>query len=363
MLYSVFATLLCLSWDSGEFKRHPRFGRWTMLVCLLLGTAYTALIVQQSMDAAVDQNRTYGNLANGDVHWNALPILSGLIGSIVEAYLGVRAGILITRRWLRYAFWIWLACLILVGLAFASLTCVDGVLFYKGYAATDLPVTYNHATAVWLFTSAGADLSITIACAWALRSRMKGFNNVTDGLLRRLIYFSVRTAAISCFFSIVSSVVLLSLGDTDLESFLAFAFWMPMPGFYCLSLFTFQASSRRAIDERLGTNTTAAGANAGTPHHQGRGVYIRRQVDVVSGRKTASASSGFPPGTGQGVGTSSGGSARLGMPLQISVHQQSVTEYDEPAGPVDMGGGESSVDEDDEREKRDKREEGLGAFV
>lgn len=97
-----------------------------------------------------------------------------------------------------------------------------------GAEPSSLAVEYADASSLWLLSSAIADLSISVCCGWALYSRIAGFNETTDSLLRRLIWISVRTASYTTILSLAGAATNLAWGDDSLLSYVAIALWLPM---------------------------------------------------------------------------------------------------------------------------------------
>lgn len=79
------------------------------------------------------------------------------------------------------------------------------------------------SAAVWLWSSAIADVSISLAAAYSLKSRIAGFNRETDSLLRTLIFIVLRTAAYTAILSIVVAAVESVYKDYQLQSFVTAA--------------------------------------------------------------------------------------------------------------------------------------------
>lgn len=75
------------------------------------------------------------------------------------------------------------------------------------------------SAAVWLWSSAIADVSISVAAAYSLKSRIAGFNRETDSVLRTLIFIVLRTAAYTAIISIVVAAVESVYKDYQLQSF------------------------------------------------------------------------------------------------------------------------------------------------
>ncbi|BGP34808.1 hypothetical protein JCM10296v2_006632 [Rhodotorula toruloides] len=202
----------------------------------------------------VSQDRSSFVLENGDLTWNVLPMLIGIITAITEGFLAARAGQLIAFRLVRFLFSRWLGVLIALVLIGSAVTCADGVLYYDGAEAADLVIQYSTGNSIYFWASCVADISISVACAWSLRARIAGFYAATDSLLRHLISIAFRTAAYTAVFSLVSAILATVYGDDTLDTWIVYCFWMFMPAAYGLSLFTFATSSKRAIEQRLGSS-------------------------------------------------------------------------------------------------------------
>ncbi|BGP27117.1 hypothetical protein Rt10032_c12g4856 [Rhodotorula toruloides] len=293
--FGVFCTLFCLYAATGELRRHQRAGQLVLIASLFLNLVYTACIFYESYVTAISQDRRSFTLQNGDAGWNALPTLIAAITALTEGYLSARAGLLILSRFVRVLFFVWMGCLIALVIIGGAVTTADGVFYYNGAEPGDLAISYSAGTAMYFWASAVADVSISVACACSLRARIAGFNSRTDSLLRHLIVLAFRTASYTAIVSLVSAVF----------------FWVLMPAAYGLSLFTFSVSSKRAIDQRLGSS--------GSPG------YVPAQ-----GPKRHPAATSPLPETPIPLHNMCGAQLRPGqIPLQIRVQHEKVVSVDE----------------------------------
>ncbi|GAA5975086.1 hypothetical protein JCM11641_000026 [Rhodosporidiobolus odoratus] len=255
--------------SSGEYSRLPRsVSKMVLGVLAGLELAYAGLIFVEQWGLSVRQKRTVEGLIELDPAWNALPLIAGWIAALTQCFLTYRASsvwlpILFAncsaiqaehhpfvqfipgKKW-KVAFWGWMGFLVLIGLFGSTLWNV-----YGGLAT--LPIGWNNAVCIWLVASAAADISISVALAWSLRRRIVGFNQTTDGLLRKLVWLALRTAAYTAVLSLVGAVIAACYRDGDYATTnLNLAFWLPMPAIYGISLFTTVSSSRRAINTTIG---------------------------------------------------------------------------------------------------------------
>lgn len=97
----------------------------------------------------------------------------------------------------------------------------------QSYFGRPAPLTYFAAEAVWLWSSAAADVFISIALSISLRQRIRGFNPTLDGVLRHLIIVGFRTAAYTAVISIVGASLATAFSRSDNYQFatIGFAFW------------------------------------------------------------------------------------------------------------------------------------------
>lgn len=116
-----------------------------------------------------------------------------------------------------------MGCLIGLVIIGGAVTTADGVFYYEGSDGTDLAIPYNTGQSLYFWGSTVADISISIACAWSLRSRIAGFNARTDSLLRHLIVVAFRTAAYTAILSVVSAILSSMFKDDDPRSFITYA--------------------------------------------------------------------------------------------------------------------------------------------
>ncbi|GAA5921187.1 hypothetical protein JCM3775_004131 [Rhodotorula graminis] len=332
LLFGAVISLYLQAWRTGEFRAQSRPARLAMYLSLGLNAVYTGIVFYENYDASVSQNRTYNYLSNGNATWNSLSMLNGVIAALTEAFLACKAGKFIPSRKLRWVFFIWMGCVIGLVLAGSAMATANGYLYYLAAADSDEPalvLTYNTSLAIFLYASAFADLSISATIAWALHSRIAGFNETTDSLLRRLIWLSIRSASYTTALSIAAAVTMSVWGENNLLSFITIALWMPMPALYGLSLFSFSFGARRAIDSRLGGPT-----NATPPQPPGGGIYVRRSVHAFDSKGVSIRRHGLLDDDELSR------SRRAPPPMRIKVEQQSVVQYEEPDLELGEGVGE-----------------------
>ncbi|BGP54320.1 hypothetical protein JCM8202_000752 [Rhodotorula sphaerocarpa] len=309
LLLGVFSTLFGSYAASGELRRHRALGRFTLWLSLALNWVYTGLCFWESWIAAVSQNRTVHRLASGDIAWQFLPLLAGIIGVVTQAFLTSHALLLLPHRSLRLPFCAWMGALIAAQLTGATAACVNGVLYVKGRPEVS-GLSYNRSLSLWLWASAAADLSISAVCCYSIRKRLVGFARETDPLIVKLVVIAFRTAAYTSLMSVIGAVLASTFSaDFDLRSFTGFAFWLCQPGLYGIALFTFSRSNRRVVDNRSRFEPTRPTSPTGATKPE------------VNGERRPSRPTLSP--------SSSEHSTTPRSPLEIRVHRERVVSVEE----------------------------------
>ncbi|GAA5902558.1 hypothetical protein JCM8208_006923 [Rhodotorula glutinis] len=297
--------------ELGQHARKVKAVSW--VVCALV-VCCVGMACEELIDTGVSQDRDTDSLFAGPPQSNVLPILGGLTGAVCQAFLMVRAAALFPSRSVRIAFYVVTSAAILLALAGAALFSAMGFLITEGKLA---PLQYFTAEAIWLWSSAAADLLISLALAHTLHRRIAGFNSRTDGVLWRLIIVALQTAAYTSVISIAGAAVATAFEKSSnvLTSTAAFAFWLPLPALHAISLYT-TLSSRRHVQTQLNGSllTTGGVANDG----------LTLPFSVVSG--AAAPRSGTRSAAG-----GAGGGARAPVPvhLAVKVEREEEVSYDD----------------------------------
>ncbi|GAA5854144.1 hypothetical protein JCM9279_002849 [Rhodotorula babjevae] len=261
LLYGSFCTVFLNYCISGDFARLPgRANRVTLAVLFGLVTVTTALTADALWKLAVEQTRTIDEIIAGPTESCLLTLFGGLTGSLTQVALARRAGAFIDSLKIRAAFYAFIAALVAASLFGSVAATVIG--FIWAVQEPDFVNTLNWSTsiAIWLWSSAVADCAICFALAWALRRRVAGFNERTDGLLKRLAWLSVRSASYTAVVAVGGAIAGSLYRDTVIEwSNLSVAFWAPMPPLYGFAFFSTTSASRRAIEDAFAPTSTRPG--------------------------------------------------------------------------------------------------------
>ncbi|GAA6047485.1 hypothetical protein JCM3770_005770 [Rhodotorula araucariae] len=264
LFYGAFCTLFISHCVSGEFQRMPgRIHKIMLGTLFFLVTVCSAVTLDALWKLAVLQDRRINTIAVGPVESCSLTLLSGLIGAITQAALARRAGTFIENRKIRWLFYMCLAALVVVSVFGSLAATVFGFIWAVQTPNYFNTLNWSTCVAIWLWSAAVADCVICGALAWSLGRRVAGFNSRTDSLLKRLAWYSVRSASYTAIVAVGGAVAGSLYGDSVLEwTNLTVAFWAPMPPLYGIAYFTTTSSSRRAIETAFGAEGSDAAAGA-----------------------------------------------------------------------------------------------------
>ncbi|GAA6030172.1 hypothetical protein JCM8097_009297 [Rhodosporidiobolus ruineniae] len=361
---------LFTSYVQTDFHQHSRRVRAVMWVVFVLVLGCLGMAMEEITGTGISQDRSAELLLVGPAQSNVLPILTAATSSVCQGFLMVRAASLMNNRTCRYLFGTLTSALILLSVVGAALFSADGFLASAGNAYA--PLEFTTAIAIWLFGGAAADLSISIAFAWTLRSKIAGFNSNTDSILKRLIIVALRTAAYTSVISLAGASVAtaVSWSNFNWRTIAAGnAFWLPLPALHGISLYT-TLSTRRVVNERLGgggAQTRAFAANAddaekgrrtpGGTSSSSRSIRLGPLGKLASTGSAVSKKSGSGGGGGGGTrsadhgvasmtGRSSAGGVGEGSmraPLQIQVQEEEEVRYEDDADDFDEDLGRRST--------------------
>ncbi|GAA6062405.1 hypothetical protein JCM10212_006191 [Sporobolomyces blumeae] len=249
VLWGIFLILHLQYTLSPTYSRHSFAVRVTSWVVFVLVGIFNVLAFVNNFHWMVVINRSTYTIFIGWPLDFVFPSVTGATGFIVQAFLALRASVLIRNRKIRIAFLGALGLTILTSLVFSLLTTASGFMYFYG-TPNKIVLDYNKSAALWLWTSASADVAISVSLYFTLKQRL-GHSAKTDSILRKLILTALQTASYTSVLAVTGAIVsLIFKVDQSSNALLHFAFWMPLPGCYALSLHTTLAT-RRTIDQHL----------------------------------------------------------------------------------------------------------------
>ncbi|GAA5923755.1 DUF6534 domain-containing protein [Sporobolomyces koalae] len=311
LLFGIFLQQIISYRD--ELGSHSRLSKYAVATVLVLNLVYTAICFEDGYVLAAGSDRTVIWLLNGSAIWQALPLLNGVIASTTEAFLTIRAGGFFENRKAKCIFYVWQSCLIILVLFGSFASFAQGLIgYYRPYEVEVIP--YNTATSLWLWASAAADCSISLALAYWLNRRIANFNEVTDSVLRKLIMIGMRSAAFTAILSVAGAIMSsLYSGWDPAKANIPIAFWVPTGALYGISLFTTMTSTRSVIEKRLGQVTSGTSPVTGQC--------------IPRNRSTMDSSSG-PVGKRMVGHPLQKRKSQVAIPLVVNVHREIVRDID-----------------------------------
>ncbi|GAA5997206.1 hypothetical protein JCM5350_004169 [Sporobolomyces pararoseus] len=230
-----------------KFARAVKIVNWLVFALVLI---YNILAFVNNLHWMLAIERTPIQILNGWPLDFVFPTSAGLCGLAAQIFLSFRASVLIRSPLTRISF---LGVVIALSiLSFASSIAVT-VLAFILYNHGSSGFSYNNAVSLWLISSAIVDVSISVALTITLRQRV-GMVKEVDSLLRRLMIVGLQSACYTAIPAVAGAVVSIVWRDvTSPFSLLHFAFWMPLPCCYGISLYT-TIATRKIIDNHIENN-------------------------------------------------------------------------------------------------------------
>ncbi|GAA5840488.1 hypothetical protein JCM11251_007600 [Rhodosporidiobolus azoricus] len=302
---------------------HPRkTARKVLITLIVLNVIYGAFMFEEAFVLGVRQKRDVESLLEATLQWNVIPCLAGVVGATAQGFLTVRAGVFFKRKWIRHLFNAWQGLLIFNSLFWAIWTGVMGgiIISAGGDPDINLPVPWNISVVIYLCSVASTDIGISVALGLSLRSRIAGFSESTDSVLKQLIWLGLRTAAFTVVLAVPGAVLagLYTVSDVE-DTNITGALWIPLPAIHSLAFLYTISTTQRTVNSTSTVNGAgksgmsirsrspgpARSRNAlGMNHAGGSGIRIvvETDVDFDDDDDVSAGSSGSARGNKHGIG-------------------------------------------------------------
>ncbi|ORY89104.1 hypothetical protein BCR35DRAFT_300911 [Leucosporidium creatinivorum] len=233
---------------SNSFGRESKRAKWVIGAVVVFTTASGAISIAETWRWGTLQRRSADDLESTTPLDAIQPIPAVIVGLLVQFVFASRAVPMITNRTVKR---LWIAVMgvtMLGGVVGAVLTIVMGFAYANNVAESYLPLNFSIALMVWMHSSTVSDLMITVTLCITLRKRIAGFNRNTDVLLSRLMQLSVESAAYTTCLSLSAAIYsIFTLKTSYFSESAPYAFWIPLPGAYAVSLFATLATRSRLL--------------------------------------------------------------------------------------------------------------------
>ncbi|GAA5890453.1 hypothetical protein JCM8208_004878 [Rhodotorula glutinis] len=249
ILYGLYVAQHARYATGPSYRRLSMPVRATLWLVMGLTSVYGAILFADTVYWTVTVKRSPDEILVGVKLDAVVPLFDAFVAVPVQILLAIRATILIQRPAVRRSFLLVTILAILVSLTGAILSCAT-TLMYINDTIDDVSLSYNAPTAVWLWAAAIADVLISTCLWWTLRQRLQGYDERTDSLLRTLMHTTLKTAAYTAVLAVAGAAVASATNDGGVYSLVTWAFFLPLPACYALSLYT-TMSSRKEIEHYL----------------------------------------------------------------------------------------------------------------
>ena len=143
-------------------------------------------------------------------------------------------------------------------------------------------ISWTNAVLVWLWVSAGIDVLISASYIFNLTRRLGGVTSTVGAtqVLHLIVRLVVQSAAFTAVLAIAAASVTAAYpGFSLMTEDLFYAFWIPLPLLYALSLFT-TLSIREKVTTTLGNSS---GQGFSVPKAARRGSHAQSRTAIHSG--------------------------------------------------------------------------------
>lgn len=216
-----------------------------------------------------------------------LPFLTGLMAFLVQGWFLRRTALLFRTRTSAIVFTAVVFLLQLTALAGSIGVAYLNFITNSNSASNDGARYYAITNSLWLWSSCTVDVGISGTLSYLLKAHVVGFNQKTDSTLVKIIKLSIETASYTAVMASIAAII--SDVTINTSSFftadIIYAFWVPLPSLYTLSLLTTLESRDRLSQEltglpvivNCGPRTASEFASANFP---GTTDYVNFRVDV-----------------------------------------------------------------------------------
>ncbi|KAJ8297019.1 hypothetical protein OF846_000275 [Rhodotorula toruloides] len=247
VLYGIYAATHTRYIASEPYTRLALRVKTVLWAVFALLTAYSALVFCDVVHWTTTLKRSPDDILHGwPVDW-LLPLFAGFVALPVQAVLAVRAAAGIEERKSRKMFVFAMALWILVAFAASIATTVAGFTARDTASLKINPREHDIVTAVWLWSTTVVNLALTISLALTLSQRRTAYDETTTSRIKASISALMHTASITAVLAFAGALsVTVVVTEHAMCSLIDWAFWLPLPACYGISLYTTQPTRRPA---------------------------------------------------------------------------------------------------------------------
>lgn len=175
------------------------------------------------------------------------PALSGAVGFGTQGWFARRSALLFENRSCKLFFLATVGVIMLTSFAGAIGASYFDFVSISPTNSKSICTVWKITNALFLWGSAFVDSINTSVLCFLLATKVAHFNQRTDSLLKKIMVLSIETALYTTVAAIVAAVVVLTYINPTSSTTVAvsWAFWVPLPSLYTLSLLTTLVSRER----------------------------------------------------------------------------------------------------------------------
>ncbi|BGP28718.1 hypothetical protein JCM10296v2_000454 [Rhodotorula toruloides] len=239
VLYGIYAANHARYIASEPYARLALRVKAVLWAVFALLTAYSALVFCDVVHWTTTLKRSPEDVLHGwPVDW-LLPLFAGCVAMPVQALLAFRAAAGIEERTSRKMFVLAMALWILAAFAASIATTVAGF--------TASPREHDIVTAVWLWSTTVVNLALTISLAVTLSQRRAVSDETTASRIKAPLSALMHTASFTAVLAFAGALsVTVVVTEHAMWSLIDWAFWLPLPACYGISLHTTRSIRRSA---------------------------------------------------------------------------------------------------------------------
>ncbi|SCZ99472.1 BZ3500_MvSof-1268-A1-R1_Chr3-1g06027 [Microbotryum saponariae] len=274
LIFYGFGLSLFVRYVTGpQYKADSRRIKLWLWAVVFAATGQAAITFDSIFHYGTSQRRDVDTLYAQTLADCFATVPTGIVGALVQSFLGLRAVSLFDNNLYRSLF-ITMASLLIMGGLIGSWLFVAASFMLRNNVTPPPGLSFTLANGwvcrtgntylivahllnldlwptprLWLWCCCIMDVLLTVTLSLLLYKRIVGFNSGTDSMLRSVIILSIETASYTATFALIAAILSDSFSDDSLLTNSTGAFYQPLSSFYLIS-FIVTLASRQGLREK-----------------------------------------------------------------------------------------------------------------
>ncbi|KDE07490.1 hypothetical protein MVLG_02165 [Microbotryum lychnidis-dioicae p1A1 Lamole] len=248
IFYGFGLSLLVRYVTGAQYKADSRRIKLWLWAVVFAATGQAAITFGSIFHYGTSQRRDVDTLYAQTLADCFATVPAGIVGALVQSFLGLRAVSLFDNSLYRSLF-ITMASLLIVGGLIGSWLFVAASFMLRNNVTPPPGLSFTLANGLWLWCCCIIDVLLTVTLSLLLYKRIAGFNSGTDSMLHSVIILSIETASYTATFAMIAAILSDSFSDDSLLINSTGAFYQPLSSFYLIS-FLVTLASRQGLREK-----------------------------------------------------------------------------------------------------------------